>query len=73
MAGFQKGAEHHLAKGLAAAKEKVLDAIRQGVNIPAAMSLADKKPDTIRQWINRDPDFARRLEEAKEERFFPGY
>ena len=67
MAGFQKGAEHHLAKGLAAAKEKVLDAIRQGVNIPAAMSLADKKPDTIRQWINRDPDFARRLEEAKEE------
>jgi hypothetical protein len=53
--GFQKGSEHHLVKGLAAAKEQVLNAIRSGVTIPAAMALVNKKPDTIRQWMNRDP------------------
>ena len=65
--GFKKGGEHHLVKGLADAKEQVLNAIRSGVTIPAAMALVNKKPDTIRQWMNRDPEFARNLEEAKEE------
>jgi hypothetical protein len=65
--GFQKGNEHHLVKGLAAAKEQVLNAIRSGVTIPAAMALVNKKPDTIRQWMNRDPIFAADLEAAKEE------
>ena len=67
MAGFQKGSEHHLVKGLAASKEQVLNAIRAGVTIPAAMALVNKKPDTIRQWMNRDPIFAADLEAAKEE------
>jgi hypothetical protein len=67
MAGFQKGSEHHLVKGLAASKEQVLNAIRAGVTIPAAMALVNKKPDTIRQWMNRDPLFAADLEEAKTE------
>jgi hypothetical protein len=67
MAGFQKGSEHHLVKGLAASKEQVLNAIRSGVTIPAAMALVNKKPDTIRQWMNRDPIFAADLEAAKEE------
>ena len=65
--GFQKGNEHHLVKGLAAAKEQVLNAIKSGVTIPAAMALVNKKPDTIRQWMNRDPIFAADLEAAKEE------
>ena len=67
MSGFKSGSEHHLAKGLAQAKEQVLNAVRSGVTIPAAMALVNKKPDTIRQWMNRDPLFAAALEEAKEE------
>ena len=63
--GFKKGGEHHLVKGLADAKAQVLNAIRSGVTIPAAMALVNKKPDTIRQWMNRDPLFAANLEEAK--------
>ena len=65
--GFKKGAEHHLNKALAETKALVLERVRAGVGIPAAMVAAGKKPDTIRQWINRDPAFARSLEEAKEE------
>jgi hypothetical protein len=65
--GFKKGAEHHLNKALAENKALVLERVRSGVSIPAAMVAAGKKPDTIRQWMNRDPAFARDLEEAKEE------
>ena len=65
--GFQKGADHHLAKGLAAAKASVLESVRAGITIQAAMAKENKKADTIRQWMNRDPEFARLLEEAKEE------
>jgi hypothetical protein len=65
--GFKKGAEHHLNKALAETKALVLERVRAGVSIPAAMVAAGKKPDTIRQWINRDAVFARALEEAKEE------
>ena len=65
--GFKKGEDHHLAKGVAQAKADVLDRVRQGVSIQAAMVAAGKKPDTVRQWMNRDPEFARFLEEAKEE------
>jgi hypothetical protein len=65
--GFKKGAEHHLNKALAQTKAEVLERVRAGVSIPAAMVASNKKPDTIRQWINRDPDFARNLEEAKAE------
>lgn len=65
--GFKKGAEHHLNKALAETKAIVLERVRAGVSIPAAMASANKKPDTIRQWMNRDAVFARDLEEAKEE------
>ena len=67
MSGFKSGSEHHLAKGLAASKDKVLEAVASGVTIPAAMALVGKKPDTIRQWMTRDPEFASKLEAAKEE------
>ncbi len=65
--GFKKGADHHLNKALAETKALVLERVRAGVSIPAAMVAAGKKPDTIRQWMNRDAVFARALEEAKEE------
>jgi hypothetical protein len=65
--GFGKGTDHHLVKGLAQAKAEVLERVRSGVSIPAAMVAAGKKPDTIRQWMNRDAVFAQALEEAKEE------
>jgi len=65
MAGFKSGAEHHASKGVARAKEDVLIRVAAGVTVQAAMAAAGKKPDTIRQWIVRDPDFARKLEESK--------
>jgi hypothetical protein len=67
MSGFKSGGEHHLAKGVAQAKEQVLEKVRVGVSPQAAMIAIGKKPDTIRQWMVRDPLFAAALEEAKEE------
>ena len=67
MAGFKSGGEHHLVKGVAQAKEQVLEKVRVGVSPQAAMIAIGKKPDTIRQWMVRDPLFAAALEEAKEE------
>jgi hypothetical protein len=67
MSGFKSGGEHHLAKGVAQAKKDVLDKVRVGVSPQAAMIALGKKPDTIRQWMVRDPLFAAALEEAKEE------
>ena len=65
--GFQKGKDHHLAKGVAQAKADVLARVKDGVSVQAAMVAAGKKPDTVRQWMNRDPEFARLLEEAKQD------
>jgi hypothetical protein len=67
MSGFKSGGEHHLAKGVAQAKKDVLEKVRVGVSPQAAMIAIGKKPDTIRQWMVRDPLFAAALEEAKEE------
>ena len=65
--GFKKGGEHHLAKEVTQAKADVLARVKEGVPVQAAMVAAGKKPDTVRQWMNRDPEFARALEEAKEQ------
>ena len=67
MSGFKSGDDHHLAKGVAQAKKDVLEKVRVGVSPQAAMIAIGKKPDTIRQWMVRDPLFAAALEEAKEE------
>ena len=67
MSGFKSGDDHHLAKGVAQAKKEVLEKVRVGVSPQAAMIAIGKKPDTIRQWMVRDPLFAAALEEAKEE------
>jgi hypothetical protein len=52
---------------VAQAKKEVLEKVRVGVSPQAAMIAMGKKPDTIRQWMVRDPLFAAALEEAKEE------
>ena len=67
MSGFKSGDDHHLAKGVAQAKKDVLEKVRVGVSPQAAMIAIGRKPDTIRQWMVRDPLFAAALEEAKEE------
>jgi hypothetical protein len=67
MSGFKSGDDHHLAKGVAQAKKEVLEKVRVGVSPQAAMIALGKKPDTIRQWMVRDPLFAAALEEAKEQ------
>ena len=65
--GFQKGGEHFAAKGVAVAKEQVLESVRAGMSLQAAMVKAGKKPDTARIWMMRDPAFARSLEEARDD------
>ena len=49
------------------AKRQVLAHVANGIGVKQAMGLVDRQPVTLRQWINRDPIFARKLEEAKEE------
>jgi len=62
---FKPGDSHHLVKGVAEAKAKVLESVRAGMTTQAAMVAAGKKPDTVRQWMYRDPIFAASLEEAR--------
>jgi uncharacterized membrane protein (UPF0127 family) len=52
--GFKKGGEHHLAKAVTQAKADVLEKVRAGISVQAAMVAAGKKPDTVRQWMNRE-------------------
>jgi len=63
---FQKGEAHHRVKALAEAKAKVLELVEQGATPHQAMVAAGKKPDTVRQWMLRDSEFAKALAEAKE-------
>ena len=65
--GFQKGKDHHNVKNLKAIQAAVLERIKSGYTVQAAMASENKKADTIRQWMRRDPQFAADLEEAKSE------
>jgi hypothetical protein len=67
MAGFGKGEEHFRAKELRDNKAKVIELVRNGATTHQAMNMVNKKPDTIRQWIQRDSEFASQLAEAKEQ------
>lgn len=64
--GFKSGDEHHKVKALAEAKAKVIDMVSQGATTHQAMAAVGKKPDTVRQWMLRDSEFAQALAEAKE-------
>ena len=63
---FKPGEEHFKVKALAEAKAKVLSLVESGATPHQAMVAVGKKPDTIRQWMLRDSDFAKALAEAKE-------
>ena len=64
--GFGTGQDHFKVKALAEAKSKVISLVEQGATTHQAMTAVNKKPDTLRQWILRDSDFAEALAEAKE-------
>jgi len=49
------------------AKRMVLDYVASGIGVNQAMSMVDRQPVTLRQWLNRDSVFARKLEEAREQ------
>ena len=65
-AGFGKGDAHFKVKALNEAKAKVLSLVEGGATTHQAMVAVGKKPDTIRQWLQRDSDFATALAEAKD-------
>ena len=65
--GFQKGDDHFKVKALAEVKAKVLALVADGASTHQAMVAVGKKPDTIRQWMVRDKEFATALAQAKED------
>ena len=65
--GFDKDGVHYKVKSLKTTQANVLEKIRSGYTLQAAMASENKKADTVRQWIRRDPSFALALEEAKAE------
>lgn len=64
--GFQKGKDHQNATDANEAKRLFLDFVSDGVGVQQAIGLVGRQPVTLRQWMSRDPSFARKLEEAKE-------
>lgn len=61
-----KGAEHHNVKALREAKAKVLDFVRQGLDLPDAIARAERKPDVMKVW-KQDEKFMRDLDKARAE------
>lgn len=64
---FEKGATNPKTAKSNEAKEQVLLLVSEGMSLANAMTKVGSKPDTARIWIYRDPDFARKLEQAKED------
>jgi hypothetical protein len=60
------GKEHHNVVALREAKAKVLDFVRQGLDITDALARAERKPDVMKDW-RKDPAFMKALEKAREE------
>jgi len=60
------GKEHHNVTKLAEAKKKVLDFVRQGLDLQDAIARSGRKPDVMKDW-RKDPKFVKDLESAREE------
>jgi hypothetical protein len=60
------GKEHHNVVALKEAKAKVLEFIRQGLDLPDAIARADRKPDVMKDW-RKDEQFMKALEKARTE------
>ena len=67
MGGFQPKSANVKSIETADAKRMVLDYVASGIGVNQAMSMVDRQPVTLRQWLNRDAIFARKLEEAREQ------
>ena len=61
-----KGAEHHNVKALKEAKAKVLDFVRQGLDLQDAILRAERKPDVMKVW-KQDAKFMADLDKARAE------
>ena len=61
-----KGAEHHNVKALREAKAKVLEFIKQGLDLQDALARAERKPDVMKDW-RKDAQFMKALEKARQE------
>jgi hypothetical protein len=59
-----KGAEHHNVKALREAKAKVLEFIKQGLDLQDALARAERKPDVMKDW-RKDEQFMKALEKAR--------
>jgi hypothetical protein len=62
----KSGSEHHNVARLKEAKSKVLDFVRQGLDLQDALARAGRKPDVMKDW-RKDPKFVKELEAAREE------
>ncbi len=60
------GQEHHNVAKLKEAKAKVLDFVRQGLDLQDAIARSGRKPDVMKDW-RKDATFMRDLEKAKSE------
>ena len=60
------GDEHHKVAALREAKHKVLEFIKQGLDLPDAIARADRKPDVMKDW-RKDATFMKALEKARAE------
>lgn len=60
------GKEHHNVVALREAKAKVLEFIKQGLDLPDAIARADRKPDVMKDW-RKDDQFMKALEKARAE------
>jgi hypothetical protein len=67
MAKFQAKSANVKAIETEEAKTLVLAHVASGIGVKQAMELVNRQSGTLRQWMSRDPKFARKLEQAKEE------
>ena len=62
----KSGGEHHNVAKLKEAKAKVLDFVRQGLDLQDAIARAGRKPDVMKDW-RKDARFVKDLEAARQE------
>jgi len=67
MAKFQAKSANVKAIETADAKRLVLEYVGSGIGVNQAMSMVNRQAGTLRQWLNRDPVFARNLEDARQQ------
>jgi hypothetical protein len=67
MAKFQAKSANVKAIETADAKRLVLEYVGSGIGVNQAMSMVNRQSGTLRQWLNRDPVFARNLEDARQQ------